>query len=650
MPEGFAFPVSHNLWAPLRLGPVAARPREGPSLEVFGRLAPGVSLEEARAELSAIGARMRADLPDTHRNLHPQMLGYVEEIFGGLSGLELIGALSLNIPVLLFLALVCANVALLMFARAATRENEIAVRSALGASRARIISQLFVEALVLGSGATVVGLLAARFGLRWLMNRIETDILEGPLPFWFHASLSPTTVLYACLLTLLVAVITGVFPGFKVTRGVATRLRQAGAGGGGLRFGGVWTAVIVAQIAITVAAPVFTFAAEAERKQVTGVRLGFDESRYISARLEMDRDPPAGTPFDTTRAAFLARYEAAFIELEERLRADASVAGVTYAERLPRHYHPHRIIELDAGGAAPIRDEWPLGYRVSSVSVGPGYFATFDAPVTVGRDFHSGDFVAGALPVIVNESFVRNVLGGHNPIGRRLRYVEKEEWDAPLPEAERGPWYEIVGVVPDLGLAPEGFDPKFAGFYHPAAPRSIYPRQVAVRVRGDAGAFVRSLRSIATATDPTLRLYYPMPFTELDRADEDFVLFWLRLLVAATATVLMLSLAGIYAVMAFTVSQRTREIGIRVALGASRRDVILAVFRRPLIQVSLGVLTGMVLLTGLMSAAEGELLSVRKVVILFVYSVAMLGICLLASIVPTRRALAVEPTEALRAE
>ena len=677
MPEGFAFPVAQSFWVPLRLDAAGYGRREGPQIRVFARLAPGASLDEARAELTALGRRASIEFRDTHEHLRPRMMPYAKSIVN-ISGWRSVGVMSVNLPLLMLIALICSNVALLMFARAATRETEIVVRSALGAGRGRIIMQLFAEALVLGGVAAVVGLTAASSGLRWVFGVVEAEFLNGGrLPFWFQDRLSPTTLLYAVLLTVAAAAIAGIMPALRVTRGVGARLKQATAGSGGLRFGGVWTVVIVTQIAVTVAFPAVAFFVRRDAAQLENVDVGFPAAQYLSARLEMDREQAPGTPVDTTRAAFTARFRATYQELERRIAAEPNVRRIAFADRLPLMYHPHRLIAVDAGGAAPLHPGWPAGYRVSSASVSPDYFDAVDAPILAGRGFRASDHAidhgepgdSGAVgsAVIVNRSFVNLVLGGRNPIGRRIQYVELEEWDAPLPPtANRGPWYEIVGVVRDLGMAvgsdgaapsnnPEsekqaaGGDPKVAGIYHPVAPGGVYPAHMAVHVSGDPAAFGPRLRAIATAIDPTLRLYNVAPLSNATQSELKFLDFWFRMLLVVALIALVLSLAGIYAVMSFTVARRTREIGVRIALGASRRRVVTAIFRRPIRQVALGVVAGGAFV-GLMTRATEGVLTTREIALIAAYVTVMMGICLVACVVPTRRAFRIEPTEALREE
>src|SRR5688572_21906385 len=229
MPEDFAFPVAHELWTQLRPEMLDRTPRAGPAISIFGRLAPGVSLDAAQSELRIVGRRMAAEFPDTHEHLQPGVAPYAKGFTGpGASDLKIMA--SIYFFALMLVVLVCSNVALLLFARAATRETELAVRSALGASRSRIVMQLFAEALVLGGVAGVVGLVVAAVALdTWAVTFLEANL--GRVPFWIDPSLSPATVFYAACLTVLSAVIAGVMPGLKITRALGTRLRQATAGG-----------------------------------------------------------------------------------------------------------------------------------------------------------------------------------------------------------------------------------------------------------------------------------------------------------------------------------------------------------------------------------------------------------------------------------
>ena len=658
MPDGFAFPVSQSAWIPLKPGGMAWGPRQGPWLVVFGRLAPGVGREEAQAEFTALGRRAAAEFPASHEHLQPQVLPYKHEIMGP-SGGTVLAFGTVNVIALMLLVLVCANVALLVFARAATRESEIVVRNALGASRGRIITQLVAEALVLGATAAFVGLFFVRTILRWTLNMVQTEFLDGePLPFWISARLSPSTLIYVVLLTMLCALVAGVLPALKVTRGLGWRLRQVGAGGGGLKFGGVWTVIIAAQVAVTVASPVTSFFVRRDAKQIREVKVGFPDDEYLSARLELDRDDDAdlqagqaGTRAltrDAYQQQILARFRTAHAELARRLAAESGVAGVTFADVLPRMYHDRRYVEVNEGGAQPLDPRWP-GYLVRGAAVDLNFFDVLQAPVR-GRAFNSGDLASDARVVIVNESFVDVVLGGRNPIGRRVRYLPADESGAVnARERQPGPWYEIVGVVRDMGMAAEP-DGKMPGIYQPAAVGSVYPVQIALHVRSDPMAFAPRLHALAAAVDPALRVQTPMPISRLNTGDLEVLAFWFRLTVLVSAVALLLSLAGIYSVTSFAVSRRTREIGIRVALGANALRVVAATFARPLIQVSIGILAGATLAGALSFGVLRGALWPMGAIAVAGYALLMMAVCLLACIVPTRRALRIQPTDALKAE
>lgn len=643
MPEGFAFPVHHGLWVPLGAAAGDYPPGEGPGVRVFGRLAPGATLTQAQAELTALGRRASADLPATHRHLRPEVLPYGESLFPmRLDSTTVAGAYSINLFLVLFLALVCANVGALVFARTATRESEIVVRSALGASRGRIVMQLFTEALVLGGVAALVGLAAAELGLAWGMDVMAA--VNGEVPFWMRRSLSPRTVLYVALLTLLGATLAGVMPALKVTGGMATRLRQAAAGGAGLRFGGVLTGVIVAQVAFTVVFIPIVLDTGLDTRRIRTADVGLPAEEYLSASLRMDRDAPVGVPASTAEEEFRARVDAVYRELEQRLVSDPAVAGATYATSLPGGYHPRRRIEIeDAGGASSSATE----QRVQVASVDPGYFRVLERPLLAGRTFANADLAPSARAVVVNRSFARKVLGGRDPIGLRVRYLDTEDEDATArSHAAPAPWYEIVGVVEDVALTVDPDLPHNAGLFHPATPSGAYPIELAVHVRGEPAAFAPRLRAHAGAVDRGLRVHRMRP---LDDIRWDALLtytFWLRITLLGSGVALLLSFAGIYAVMAFVVARRTREIGIRVALGADRRRIVRTIFSRAFAQVGLGIAVGAAVLlllgAGIPSARYLGLIAAGM------GSMAVAG--LLACVVPTARALRIQPTEAMKAD
>jgi putative ABC transport system permease protein len=636
MPEEYAFPIYHQAWVPLRTNALLMEPDQGPAIHVFGRLADNADMDDAQAELNFIGGRIAAEHAERRGQLRPRVLPYARSIITLTPG-DFAGLKSVNVAVLLLIALACGNVALLIFARAATRESEIVVRSALGASRGRIISQLFVEALLLGSVGALLGLAAARYGIGFAATMIDLNM--GPLPFWVNAEMSTPTLLYAALLTVFSAFLAGVVPALRVTRGIGARLRQASSGAGGLKFSGVWTVVIVGQIALTVVAPVTVLMIWREASKLTQYDLKFNEQEYLSAEVHIEEQDEFGAPLDSSFSAFQTRYGNALVELDRRMSADPAFAGVTFATRLPGMYHPEQRIELQ--NESPAQQDSLLEFYVKHVSADADYFDVLGARVVSGRGLHATDAARSSNVVIVNQSFVNDVLRGHNPIGRRLRPAPSTA----DPAAPPAPWYEIVGVVTDVGTYHEGSQ---AALYYPLR-MTTYPVHALARVRGEPAALPPRMRTIANAVDPTLRLHELASMSEAEAGVERLLAMMVKIPLAMSAVSLLLSLAGIYAIMAFAVSRRTREIGVRVALGARPAQVTLAVFRRPLIQLAIGISVGAYLVTAIIRRFAGEL-SAGEIASLVAYTAVMTGICLMACIVPTRRALSVEPTEALRAE
>jgi len=637
MPEGFEFPIAHQVWTPPRrgrsdqppllelrrsAGGLAKAERTGPTatdagmLHVFGRLASGVSITEAQAELTTIGQRMAEDFPDTHGSLRPQVVPYAHLI---LDPRNFSVALTLaNIFLVMLVLVVSANVALLMFARAANRETEIGVRSALGASRGRIVAQLFVEALALAGVSVVFGLVLARYALRSLMRTVEAE--GRVLPFWTTDSLTPSTIAYAVAMTIIVAVIIGVFPALKITgSGLLTRLRSASAGGG-YRFGGVWTAVIAAQVAVTVLFPAWAFFFG--RSVIAGQTrdVGFPAREYLSARLEMDEG--------------VGRPAATFEELRMQLAAEPGVTGVTFADRLPGMRHAGGRFDVEGDDAPPT-----YGYDVRVASVDADFFDALNTPLLSGRGFTPADLAPAREVAIVNASFVERVLRGGNPVGRRIRRA------APDSERPPGPWIDIVGVVRDLGVDGSGG----IGLYRPLLPGASSVH-VALHVGNEPELFVDRLRGLAARVEPTLRVY------DVGRLDNVGADQWLesrylsRVLAVLSGVALLLSLMAIYAVMAFTVVQRTREIGTRVALGADRWRVITAIVRRPLVQIALGIGVGGALVVLVFIALMESTPTPFEAGMIAAYSVSMLMVCLTACVVPIRRALRLELTQVLRAD
>lgn len=652
MPEGFAFPIRQSLWTARSVSEFAQEPGRGRPLRVFGRLATGVELQEAQAELTTFGSRVAERFPKEYEHLQPQVLPYAESFIEMPQDfLVRAGIHSINAFGALFLVVICGNVALLMFARAATREREILVRRALGAARSRIVMQLFAEALVLAAIAAVLGLTATDFALRWTLAALSTEA-EG-WPFWVEGGVSATTVTYSALLTLLAAVVAGVGPALKITRrNLEAGLRQSSAGAGGIRMGGIWTGVIVVQIATTV---LFTAVAYVVQRQAAGIasaKASFPAEEYLAMRLELDH-----VGLTEEDESFRRRYEATARQLEQRLASEPSVAGATLAEQLPLMPTRGALIELDDAG--PSESVTGRELFVSAAAVDPDFFDVFQTPVIAGRGFAPRDAAIGANTVVVNQLFVDNILAGRNAVGRRIRYKVD---DSQAVGGSSGPrsWFEIVGVVrdlvPDPALPLNLDNPGKTVVYHTLGSNRTQssPLYLATLVRsGDPTSVLPTLRRIAAEISPELRL---SQVQRLDQGTSSDTLAWNGLanfIVLLSAIALVLSLAGIYAITSFTVSRRTREIAVRVALGAQVSNIVTNVFRGPFFQVAVGVAVGCVMIGSLVVVAMrdsnvGVGTVTRHAALLLLYGATMMAVCALACVGPLMRVFRVEPTDVLR--
>ena len=636
MPEGFAFPVNHRLWTPLTVSPSGYLPLTGPAINVVARLAPGVTQTQAHAEIAGLTDRVRSLSPATHASLQPRILAYGGQSPGDAAPIEFA---TTHLPILLVLTIACVNVGTLVYARTATRDAEIALRFALGASRGRIVTQLFVEALVLSSVAAAVGLTVAHFTLTWAVRAFGASDTGG-LPFWVDPGLKPSTIPFAAALTAIGAAILGVLPALKATRAqVHARLRDLG-GGATLRFGKVWTAAMVAQVAFAVICltPARGISTEALRdRQIRG---RFPAEEYLSVRLDFDRQRVPGMA-EEPDDAYARRLAQTYQELERRLLQEPGVRAVTFGDRLPGMEVDVRSAQLETSPHGPpvlIPGVW-------NAAVGPGYFEAFGAGLRAGRAFHDGDRAADASTVIVNEAFVRRFLADRPPIGARVRYAVEDVEDGAT-TAEPLPWMEIVGVVGDIGLTPTDFG-EAPYLFRATTPAAASTLVLGIRVAGDAKALAPRLRDISIGLDPGLRLGHVHSLEDLVWQEDVPMMLGAVAVIAVVSLGLFLSAAGIYALMSVSVARRTREIGLRIALGASQTVLVRSVVYRAAVLVGSGVLAGNgLLLFFIWQSSEASLANMLAP--LAGTSAVMLAVGLLACVEPARRALRIQPIEALK--
>lgn len=628
MPEGFQFPFNFRYWVPLRRGADAVLQDTGSEGVVFGRLASGATLERAHAEASALGLLPSGGVDPHPASMSARVVPYPFAFTGDFESGEL-GLLWSMSSVMLVLLLLppCANIAILNYARTVTRQQEFAARHALGGSRARIVWQLFIESLVLTAAAAVVALLLLRVVSVVIAERLQN--IPGGTPFWMTFSISYRTFVFVGVLAFAGAAISGLVPAIQATGRLARLGAGALAGRTSVRLGATWTALVIAQVAFSVA--VLPLAAQLTWGTVRNgiVGPGFAAEEYLSARIAREDNAP-----------LISRQRA----LTERLLADPAIAGVAIASRTPDE-EPWVFVDIEGRDVpAEVLNGKPPGFQARFNQVDTAFFELYQVSAIAGRRFNDGDAAANTDAVIINRNFAETIAPGGNALGHRFRYVSDKNRQWTGPQADR--WYEVVGVVGNL---PATTDARVA--YHAAAPGQLGAAYLQLRLRGDSNRLAERLRDVVASVDPTLHVDEIHTLAEIYRDHRFADNLGALTIGAVTGSLLLLSAAGLYALMAFTVAQRRREIGIRSALGAPPRRLIAAVFGRALWQIGSGATVGIVA-----AYFAGRYVPIEQIGglpipgILPAAAALMLIVGVLASLGPARRGLRIDPTEALRSE
>jgi putative ABC transport system permease protein len=652
MPDGFTFPFNFRYWVPLRRAADAMLRNTGPEGVVFGRLAPGATLARAHAEVSALGM-LRPALRSAQGEGEPalrsaereggRVVPYTFAFTGDFEPGQLALLWSLSSVVLVLLLLPPgANIAILNYARTVTRQQEFAARHALGGSRARIVWQLFIEALVLTAAAAGVALLILRVVSVVVAGRLQ-NIPGGP-PFWMTFGVSYRTLLFVAGLALAGAAVSGLVPALQATRRLARLGAGALAGRTSVRLGATWTTLVIAQVAFSVG--VLPLAAELAWGTVrTGlVGPGFAAEEFATARVALE-----GSDAEDARQRRAVLFGTRQRELTQRLQSDPGILGVAVALQPPGE-EPWVFVDIEGRDpqtevVGDVLNGRPPGFLARFNQVDPAFFDLYQVPGIAGRRFTERDVAAETDAVIVNRNFAETIAPGGNALGRRFRYVRaaESEWRF---GAEVGRWYEVVGVVGNL---PVTTDARVA--YHAAAPGQIQPAHLQLRLRGDSAGLAERLRVVLASVDPALHVDGVRTLAEIYREHRFGDNLGAITIAAVTGSLLLLSAAGLYALTAFTVAQRRREIGIRSALGAQPGHLVAAVFKRAFLQIGAGSAAGM-----LAAYLVGRYVPIEQVGglpipgILPGAAVFMLLVGVLAALGPARRGLRIDPTEALRSD
>ena len=630
MPEGMQFPQIADTWRPLQpTDQLDDRDRRG--LDVFGRLAPDVNRDQAQAELSAIAGRLTLQYPDTNTNFDAVVETFNDWANGGqlrVVFLTLMGAVAF------VLLIACANVANLLLARSAHRAREVAVRVSLGASRWRVVRQLLLESLVLGVLAGVLGLGLSTVGVR-LFDLAVADVGK---PYWIQFTMDWRVFTFFVLVCLGTSVVFGLAPALHLSKTNTNELLQEGgrSGTGGRRVRRMSSVMVVVEVMLTVV--LLAGAGLMMRSFLTlyQLDLGVDGDRVLTARVQLVNQK---YPEPEQRVAFIDA-------LTERLEAMPGVSAASVATDLPLGGGARRTLAIDG---RPTEAGTPLP-RVTVVEVGDDYLASLGLETVLGRGLTRSDGLPGAEAVVVNARFVARFLDGDAVLGHRIRLDIDDDEDEDDVEGIVSPWMTIVGVSPTVRqTAQQEVEPDAVVYRrHRLLPRSSLVIQV--YASGDAGGLVPQVREAVRAIDRDLPIYEAHTLAE-ELANERWPFRVFGSMFAIFALIaLVLSAVGIYAVTAYSITQRTQEIGLRMALGAQPGQVVWFVMRRGLLQLGLGLAIGLFGAAGVGQVMEGLLVQISPTdpttvaMILLVLS----AVTVLACLGPATRASRFDPADALR--
>jgi predicted permease len=625
MPEGFGFPENSLLWQPFPDDMQSKEDDRGAhGWPIYARMKPGVTIQQVQAELDTLGARLEQAHPKTNSGLRFRALLVRDEATRD----ERLAMQLMMGAVVAVLLIACGNVANLLLARAASRSREIAVRMALGASRGRIIRQVLTESLVLGTLGGAAGLLLTFWETDFVLSFIPVEI-----PFWIKFEQDWRVFAFALTATIGSSLAFGVVPALQASRPDLTHELKDGArggtaGGGARRFR---SALVVAQLALTLVLLVVAGLLARSFLHLQHADPGLDPRGVFTFRTGI---PPTIEKDEKVMRQF-------FETAEERLRATPGVESVGFMSYLPLNNNNNNSSFAVEGRPEPTPGNRPFA-TVRAAS--PGVFPTLRIPLRRGRLIDDRDRADTPLSCVVDETFVQKIFPNEDPIGHRISFGDPED-------GEKRKWVTIVGVVGNIVQRPAAREPE-SSVWGAAAQGPDNFMSCVMRVQGDPAGYTRAAQEAVLAARSGIPIYYPLTLVKVASDAMWSQRFFGGLFVSFGVLALFLASLGIYGVMAYSVSQRTQEIGVRMALGAHPHTVVAMMLRQGLRLVGLGLVIGFVgawfatqLLGSLLHGVQPHDPPTFALVPLLLASVA-----LLACYLPSRGATLIDPLVALRAD
>ncbi|HJR59828.1 MAG TPA: ABC transporter permease [Vicinamibacterales bacterium] len=628
LPPGVKFPTRAELWTQVIPNAENAR-RNRREYSVAGRVRPGVSRAQAQTELSGIAARLAAEYPDTNKDVGAVMQTFNERFNGGEIRTVF---LALQGAVGFVLLIACANVANLQLSRSIRRARDIAVRVALGATRWRVVRQLLVESILIGCLGGALGLLIAIGGVR-LFDAAVADVGK---PYWIVFSMDYVVFAFLGGICVLTGILFGLAPALQVSKvNVNELLKEGGRGNAGSRRARWLTGtMVVVELALTLVLLVGAGLMVRSFLKIYTADLGIPTEHLLTMRMTLTQ---AKYPTAESRMAFYDR-------LAPKLSAIAGTEAVAIATSLPGFGAGRRRMEIDG---RPLPTKWEDRPEVGATIVSPAFFRATGIQLIRGRGFSETDGAPGSEVLVVDDRFAAQHFPGEDPIGRRVKFPQRD------PAAGQPPpvWRTIVGISRTIEDLPEPGGTQPAGsVYIPYRQEPPGSAGLLVRSRLDPVAIMNAVRREVQSVDPDQPVFTVQTVDEMiSRATWPYRVFGSLFAIFALIA-LVLSAVGLYAVMSYSVTQRTPEIGVRMALGAGRRQVSWLVMRRGLMQLGIGLALGLAGAYGLSQVLTELLTGVTPTDPLTFASITVLLIVVAgaACVIPAYRASRLDPLVALR--
>jgi putative ABC transport system permease protein len=617
------FPFDAELWTPL-IPTAASEQRDIRNLSVFGRVKDSVSIDAVRRELESIAGNLQKEYPATNQGVAIAAQTFQEQFVGSQNTTIF---MTMLIAVGVLLAIACANVANLLLARALNRSREISILVAIGARRGDILQRLLIESVLLSVVGGIGGWMLAIWGVR------AFDIATTPYgkPPWIDFSMDYRVFFYLSLISIGTGILFGLAPALRLSKlDVSAALKEGGRGStGGLRMKFFSAALVVTEMALAIILLVSSGLMVRSFFSLYNVPVGADVASVTTMRIEL---PPAKYRDAASQIAFYDR-------LKSGLRSVPGVESVATTSVLPTAPAPSVPYELEGN---PVTDP-KMRPSVSMVVVSPDYFRVWSVSVIRGRLFTEEDGETGLPTAIVNENFAAKVWPNQDPVGKRFRMFTGNTPD---------PWVTVVGTVPNIaqnGMVPGQVDTvAYLPYRQKPAPGASLIARTLVRPATVTSAFRAEVQKI----DPDLAVFRVMPMDERVAQNYGFRGVIAGLFVTFAVVALLLSSIGLYAVMANSVSRRTQEIGLRIVVGATRRDVMRLVVGQAMYQIVVGLVLGVVgafVVTRFLASALVQV-SPSDPLTFAIAAIALTITALLGCVVPVFRAIRVPPVIALRSE